>query len=63
MVAAASNDIYVAVASDKPNSICKTGIIVANEKSDNIVERILKKRFNITCHLYGGTKRFKREAL
>jgi hypothetical protein len=53
----------VALTFDKPNSICNTGIIVANEKSDNTVERILKNRLALTCHRYGGKKRRRSEII
>jgi hypothetical protein len=38
-------------------------MIVANEKSDNIVDRILKNKFAATCQRYGGTKRLRRERI
>jgi RNase P protein component len=63
IVASSVNGIYVVLTSDSPNNICNTGIIVAKEKSDNTVERILKKRLAITCHRYGGKKRRKREII
>ena len=62
-VAADSNGIYVAVVWDKPNRICNTGIIVAKENSDNIVDKILKNRLATTCQRYGGTKRFKSDRI
>ena len=37
-----------------PNNNCKTGIIVANENKDNIVDNTLNNIFNATYHLYGG---------
>lgn len=40
-----------------PNSTCRIGIIKANEKRLNIVERILKKIFRKRFFLYGATKR------
>jgi hypothetical protein len=63
MVAASDNGIYTVSTCDKPNRICNTGMIVANEKSDKIVDTMLKKRFAATCQRYGGTKRFKSERI
>jgi hypothetical protein len=41
MVAASDNGIYTVSTCDKPNRICNTGMIVANEKSDKIVDTML----------------------
>ena len=62
-VTAVSKGIWVAIASDKPKRICRTGIIVAKEKSDNIVDSTLKNRLAATCQRYGGTKRLSSERI
>ena len=49
--------MYSYDASLMPNSTCKIGIMTANEKRLNIVERILKKIFRKRFFLYGETKR------
>jgi hypothetical protein len=54
MVEASAKDICTTVTSDNPKSICKTGIIVAKENSDNMVDKTLKNKFNATCPRYGG---------
>ena len=63
IVVASDHGIYTALTFDKPNRICSTGMIVANEKSDNIVDSTLKKRFAATCQRYGGMKRRRRDCI
>jgi hypothetical protein len=47
--------MYSSSAVEIPNNSCNTGIRVAKENNDSIVDMTLKNTFNITYPLYGGT--------